>query len=336
MISSILYIGHLDKLSNSYRRFSTYKSLVTNIIGVDIDEYIYKSISVKFDHHLNFGIGSIHLNHKIKSLNAKDFDLVLVDNRQFLFPATIKKIKRDNPTIKIAAVLTDDFNGRYKRGWRLLKKTASLYDIHFVQRIQNFEELLKWGANRVEICYRSYDPNFHRKKPNITKNINFDAGFIGSYEEQREESIKYLIENGIKVQVIGDGWDKGKHFDLIKPFYGGASVYGELYVDSINSMQIALHFLRVGNRDEQDSRTFEIPACGTPMIAEHSSVHATLFNENEVLYFNTNEELLDKVRYYMENPQIAAEYAERAVKRCVESGYDHRNTLAAVLKKIEE
>ncbi|MFM7683607.1 MAG: glycosyltransferase, partial [Bacteroidota bacterium] len=91
-----------------------------------------------------------------------------------------------------------------------------------------------------------------------------------------------------------------------------------------------------GNRDEQDSRTFEIPACGTPMIAEYSSVHASLFNENEVLYFNPNEELLNKVRYFMENPAIAAQFAERAAKRCVESGYDHKNTLAAVLKKIEE
>lgn len=336
MISSILYIGHLDKLSNSYRRFSTYKSLVKNVVGIDIDEYIYKSISVKFDHHLNFGIGTIHLNNEINSLNAMDFDLVLVDNRQFLFPKTLKRIKSNNPAIKIVAILTDDFNGRYKRGWRLLKKTANLYDIHFVQRTQNIEELYKWGANRVEICYRSYDPNFHRKKLKISKNKDFDAGFIGSYEEQREESIAFLIANGIKVQVIGDGWVKGKYFDVIKPYYGGPSVYGELYVDCINSMQIALHFLRVGNRDEQDSRTFEIPACGTPMIAEYSSVHASLFEEDEVLFFRNNEELLQKVRYFMENPQIAAEYAEKAAKRCIDSGYDHKKTLAAVLKKIEE
>ena len=336
MINSLFYLGSLNKNSNSYRRFQTYKQLVSQVEGLDMESFIYESITKRFDHHFNFGLGTLKLNAATKAIDFSKFELLLIDNRPFLFKTTLKYIRKKYPHLKIALVLTDDPNGQYKSGWRLLKKTASLIDIHFVQRQQNVQELLSWGANIVEMCYRSYDPSFHRKKPTVKKNKNYDAGFIGSYEIQREESIKYLIENGIKVQVIGDGWDKGKHFDLIKPFYGGASVYGELYVDSINSMQIALHFLRVGNRDEQDSRTFEIPACGTPMIAEHSSVHASLFNENEVLYFNTNEELLNKVRYFMENPQIAAEYAERAAKRCVDSGYDHKNTLASVLKKIKE
>jgi hypothetical protein len=278
----------------------------------------------------------LKLNAATKEIDFSKFDLLLIDNRPFLFKSTLNYIRKKHPNLMIALVLTDDPNGRYKSGWRLLKKTVSLIDIHFVQRKQNVQELLNWGAKRVEICYRSYDPDFHRKKLDVKKNQNYDAGFIGSYEVQREESIKFLIENGIKVQVIGDGWDKGKYFDLIKPYYCGRSVYGEEYVDSINSMQIALHFLRVGNRDEQDSRTFEIPACGTPMVAEHSSVHASIFNDNEVLYFHNNEELLDKVRYFMENPQIAAEYAGRAAIRCSVSGYDHKNTLVAVLKKIKE
>ncbi len=301
-----------------------------------MEPFIYESITKRFDHHLNFGLGTLKLNAAAKSIDFSKFDVLLIDNRPFLFKSTLNYIRDKYPNLKIALVLTDDPNGQYKSGWRLLKKTASLIDIHFVQRKQNIQELRSWGANKVEMCYRSYDPNFHRIKQTVKKNKNFDAGFIGSYEEQREESIKYLIENGIKVQVIGDGWDKGKYFDLIKPYYGGSSVYGELYVDCVNSMQIALHFLRVGNRDEQDSRTFEIPACGTPMIADYSPVHASLFNENEVLYFNTNEELLNHVRYFMENPQIAAEYAERAAKRCVESGYDHENTLKEVIKNIRE
>ena len=57
-----------------------------------------------------------------------------------------------------------------------------------------------------------------------------------SYEEQREESIKFLIENGINVNVTGDGWDKGKYFEIIKDYYAGPSVYGEAYVDKINAM----------------------------------------------------------------------------------------------------
>ncbi len=336
MINSLFYIGSLSKISNSYRRFQTFKQLVSNVDGLDIESYIYNSITKRFDHHFNFGLGTLKLNSATKAIDFSKFDLLLIDNRPFLFKSTLKFIRKKYPHLRIALVLTDDPNGKYKSGWRLLKKTASLIDIHFVQRQQNVQELLSWSANKVEMCYRSYDPTFHRKKPTIKKNSNYDVGFIGSYEEQREESIAFLIANGIIVQVIGDGWDKGKCFDVIKPFYSGPSVYGELYVDCINSMPIALHFIRVANRDEQDSRTFEIPACGTPMIAEYTSVHASLFNDDEVLFFRNNEQLLQKVRYFMENPHIAAEYAEKAAKRCIDSGYDHKNTLAAVLKKIEE
>jgi hypothetical protein len=337
VINNILYIGSLNPNSNSFRRFETYKQLVEKVDGIDIDPFIYKSITKKFDHHLNFGIGTIHLNAIVKNKDFSNYDALIMDNRPFLFSQTLKTIKERNPTLKIALVLTDDPNGKYKSGWRLLKKSSRNIDVHFVQRMQNIEELLAWGAKRVEICFRSFDPAFHRIKSQVQKNTKYDAGFIGSYEENREESIKYLIENGIKVQVTGDGWENGKYFNTIMPFYAGKSVYGEAYVDCINQMKIALHFLRHGNRDEQDSRTFEIPACGTPMIAEYSKVHESLFKENhEVLFFKNNEELLEKVKFLIDNPHIASQYAENAKVRCIVDGYDHNSTLKKVLKKIEK
>jgi spore maturation protein CgeB len=337
VINSILYIGSLNPFSNSFRRFETYKQLVEKVDGIDIDSFIYSSITKKFDHHLNFGIGTIRLNAFVKNKDFSKYDALIIDNRPFLFRQTLKAIKQQNPSLKIALVLTDDPNGKYKSGWRLLKKTARDIDVHFVQREQNIEELLVWGAKRVKTCFRSFDPTFHRMKSEVQKNTTYDVGFIGSYEENREESIKYLIENGIKVQVTGDGWENGKYFNTIMPFYTGKSLYGEAYVDCINQMKIALHFLRHGNRDEQDSRTFEIPACGTPMIAEYSNVHNSLFKDHhEVLFFKSKQELLEKVLFLMDNPEIASRYAENAKVRCIVDGYDHHNTLKKVLKTIEE
>jgi spore maturation protein CgeB len=69
-------------------------------------------------------------------------------------------------------------------------------------------------------------------------------------------------------------------------------VYEEEYIKTINGMEIALHFLRHGNRDEQDSRTFEIPACKVFMIAESSELHLQLFKENEeAVFFSSKKEL---------------------------------------------
>jgi spore maturation protein CgeB len=334
--SRILFIGSLNDNSNSYLRYRALCQLSLDVFGLDIDKFIYNSITKKVDHHFNFGIGTLKLNWKVAQYDFTKCDLVLIDNRPFLFSIIYLKMKLKNPNLKIAILLTDDPGGSYKSGWRLLKSTAMHIDRHFVQRSVNIQELYSWGANSVNICYRSFDPLLHRKKVEISKTEIFDIGFIGTYESSRAESIKFLIDNGIKVQIIGDGWENSIFFDQLKQFYMGPSVYGEEYVDYINSMKIALHFLRKGNRDEQDSRTFEIPACGTPMIAEYSDVHGRLFREDlEVLFFKNNEELLEKVRFFIERPEVAAEFAIRAQHRCIVDGYDHKSRLKYVLTTLE-
>jgi spore maturation protein CgeB len=100
-------------------------------------------------------------------------------------------------------------------------------------------------------------------------------------------------------------------------------------------MEIALHFLRHGNRDEQDSRTFEIPACKIFMIAEKSLLHLQLFKENEeAVFFETKEELLEKVKFYRDNNEERERIAKNGYTRCISSGYDHRTRMEKVVQKI--
>jgi spore maturation protein CgeB len=123
---------------------------------------------------------------------------------------------------------------------------------------------------------------------------------------------------------------------MIEPFYQGESTYGESYIKTINGMDIALHFLRHGNRDEQDSRTFEIPACGVFMLAEKSDTHLSLFEDgNEAVFFNTKEQLLEKVKYFLEHEDERKAIARAGLARCLQSGYSHERRLSQVLHTIE-
>ena len=54
-------------------------------------------------------------------------------------------------------ILGDDPFGKFHYAWRVIYKTFKYYDCHFVQREENISELKKWGANRVETCFRSFD-----------------------------------------------------------------------------------------------------------------------------------------------------------------------------------
>lgn len=331
----LFYVGHLEERSNSYKRFRVYKSIVDVVGHIDIDEVIYNSITSKFDHYFNFGIGTFRLNWILNNLELKELDVLLVDNRPFLFRFTLKNLKKRYPNIKIVSVLTDDPFGLYNKGWRLLRDTANLYDVHFVQRSVNVKEIYNYGSPRVEICYRSFDSNFHCVMPNVVKNNKYHTEFIGSYEKDRCDSIIFLIENGIKVGVTGDGWESSELFSRFPQFYMGSAVYGDAYVDKINSINIALHFLRHANRDEQDSRTFELPACGAAVIAEYSDLHGNLFEENkEILFFRNNIELLERVRFLIGRPDLVSAIGLAGQARCYSSGYDHQSRVISILDKI--
>ena len=333
----IIYVGSLDVRGNSFRRFTTLGLLGHQTQGINIEDYFDLKFLHRLQYHLNVGPGIISINKKVlKLVKTWSADVLFVDNKSYVTASTLKKIRSLSPSIKIINLITDD-PITHKMAWRLSLNSAKYYDILFVQRAVNIQELKNYGAKRVELCYRSFDCNYHRKIDLLNHDkIKYknQIGFIGNYEKEREDYIAHLIKNGLHVTVVGGGWEKGAHWDVIKPYYGGPPLFGDEYVKFINGLDIALHFLRHENRDEQDSRTFEIPACGTFMIAEFSEVHKDLFSENkEAIFFSSKDELLTKILYYIGNPEERQKIAEGGYHRCLTSGYDHHARLQYVLKK---
>lgn len=333
---TVLYIGSLETGSNSYRRFQALSKIVKRVDSVDTEKLIMNSFYRVLHYHLNRGPGIVRLNRKVRlAVAASTYDIIWVDNKTYLTPATLRFIKDQMPAAKIINVLTDDPFGKYGKHWKLLKRTIKLFDCFFVQRKVNINEFLHAGAKRVETCYRSFDPCYNRPlefSGEDKKYYEVAVGFTGTYENVRAGYIAYLIKNGINVTVTGNGWPGGEFWDTIRPFYKGPSIYGDAYIKSICGMHIALHFLRHANRDEQDSRTFEIPACRAFMIAERSDLHLELFSENkEAVYFSTKEELFQKVQYYLSHPLEANAIAEAGYQRCIRSGYTHEDRLLNII-----
>lgn len=334
-----MYIGSLAGWCNSLRRYKALTAICRDTHAINTDPYLLPKLISGFQHHFNFGPGLFFLNQKIrKAFSNKNYDIVLVDNKPYLSKKTLHFLRTKNPLLKIANILTDDPFGRFSKSWPLLKRTIPFYDIFFVQRKINIEELKSKGAKRVELCYRSFDPLYNR--PVILNETDFDkyhtpVGFVGTYENIRASYVAHLIQNNIPVSVTGNDWPNGEYWDIIKPFYRGPSVYDEEYIKTINGMDIALHFLRHSNRDEQDSRTFEIPSCKIFMLAEHSELHLQLFKENEeAVFFKSKEELLDKVKYYLAAKEVRERVALNGYQRCLNSGYDHQSRIKNVLQTL--
>lgn len=112
---------------------------------------------------------------------------------------------------------------------------------------------------------------------------------------------------------------------------------GDDYAMAICSFDINLVFLRKINRDLQTTRSVEIPACGAFMLAERTDEHLRLFKENEeAIYFSSNEELSEQVRYFLKHEEVRMRISQAARKRCLIGGYSYRERITKMFQKIEE
>jgi hypothetical protein len=322
-------------------RMNALKSLGHNISGIDTSGYENRFINIldRINFRLSYKFDLISLNNRIlKEFSHNNFDIVWIDKGKRVFPGTLKKIKIINPLVKIVHINPDDPFGKFNRGWKTFIKAIPYYDIHFVAREVNVPEYMSVGAKKVYVYDRSFDPEIH-KPIELTDEEKLKygckVGFIGSWAKDREKSIAYLIENGIEVAVWGNGWQKGKYWNLIKKYWRGPGLNGIEYAKAINGMEIALHFLRKENRDEQDSRTFEIPACGTFMLAERTKKHEEFFEDGkEAVFFDDDEDLLKKVKYSIHNPEKRTSIASAGRQRSLLSGYSHKERLKIMLDKV--
>lgn len=265
-------------------------------------------------------------------------NILWIEKGNSIFPQTIKRVKRIVPDCQIVSHSEDDMFAFHNRSW-YYTWGLRFYDVVFTTKKYNSRlgELSALGAKRVVYIDQAYDRYLH-KPVHISEEdkIRFGStvGFIGSYEKERAESLLYLSENGIKVRVWGNRWNRiyKLHPNLILE---RRPLYGEDYVKGICSTMINLCFLRKKNRDLHTSRTFEIPACRAFMIAERTEDHLRLFKEaHEAVYFDSNEELLRKVRYYLKHEKERESVACLGWKRCISSGYSFQERMEIMLKQI--
>jgi len=335
----ILYVGAISPGQTCYERMKAMQDLGHTAEGINTWGRLsfWQQVIAKLAQITGFSPDLLGVNRAIKEqIQSRPFDLLWVDKGTVVRLNTLRWAKQRQPDCQLVHLNPDDPFGHFRKGWKVFLKAIPCYDVHFVARTPNIEEYKSLGGRNILVYDRSYSKTLHLpiELANEEKaKYNVPVGFIGSYARERARMIAYLIQNGIPVAVYGDGWAHREYWDVIRPHYRGASRYGEGYVKIINGMGIALHFLRHENRDEQDSRTFEIPACGAFMLAERSRKHEKFFRENEeAVFFDTAEELLKKVRYYLARPDEARQIAASGRNRCIESGYDHHSRMERLLE----
>lgn len=259
-------------------------------------------------------------------------DLLWVEKGLALEPGTLRALRARWPRACFVNYSPDDqFNPRNQsRQWLA---GLSLYDLHVTTKSFNVAELREAGARDVCHVAKGYSPEVHRPHevtPALRARLGGDVGFVGWPEAARERSMRFLARNGVPVRVWGP-WPRRKSGPNLR--VEGRPLWADEYARALSATRINLGFLRRVNRDRHTTRSVEIPACGGFLLAERTDEHLELFREGvEAEFFASDDELLEKVRWYLAHEEARARIAANGLRRCRESGYDYDHQLRVVLE----
>lgn len=339
--SRVLVIGQLWPGSTSEHRRKTLQELGFSTIGFDISPYTGHAnrILSSVAHRLNIGPPVRHLNRDLLEFIAaagQTFDYVWVDKGKWLYPETLLELRHITGA-KIVhytpdAQLVDNKSRQFKAG-------IPLYDVMFTTKPFEVELYRKLGARHIFLVHQSYDGSrLYPRKLDVSEQNAFgaDVSFIGHCQPHYAACLKTARASGGRVRVWGPGWRRySRMHKWAREIFSGDGVWEEDYAKALNGAAIGLCLLSKKIPETTTTRTFEIPGCGVFMLAERTEHHLALFREGvEAEFFGNHEELVEKIGYYLHNPQQREKIAAAGHERCLKSGYDNLSRMRQIVELI--
>lgn len=336
----VLIVTNTDanKINHIVDAFEANEQLIVRVVHQRLKQTTYEfSIFNKIFNKLKLPVDSEQFNSRIlDECSSFEPDLVFIIKGNIVKPGTLKKIKTLLPNVSLVSWTLDDMYAWHNRSlyysWGL-----KYYDHVFTTKSYNVSELKTLGAQNIHFIYQAYSSKYHIPCSKCdSSDYKFDVLFIGHAEKERVESLNFLANNGIHIEIFGGGWDKVDKSKIHTNLKIHAhDLVGKDYAEAISCSKISLCFLRKINRDLHTSRSVEIPACRGFMIGERTNEHLSLFKENEeAVYFKSNEELFEKVQYYLQHEDERKIIAEKGYKRCFFDKYSYEDMVERILHAV--
>ena len=228
--------------------------------------------------------------------------------------------------------LTDNpWNPSHKAQWFI--EGLPLYDDIFSVRRSNLKDLQQLACRRVAYLPFAYEPELHHPDPPKTPaehtQFDCDISFIGCADRDRVPYITALISSGFRIGLYGAYWERYLVTKTHVKGYADPKTFRKVTSGS----KVALCLVRRANRDGNSMRTFEIPAIGACMLTEDTEEHREIFGEEgkAVVYFQTIDEMIEKLRWLLNHPDERTRLAEAAHYLMTQSRHTYKDRLISML-----
>lgn len=267
-------------------------------------------------------------------------DVIFIYRGTHIFASTLDKLKKTLKTKIIVYNNDDPFSEKQSSYyWRHFIQSLKFSDLALAYRHHNMKDFTQNGAVKVGLLRSWFIPekDFPVAKDLIEEQFIHDVVFVGHYENDgRNKLFEYLLDNGIRLKIYGPEWNKHiSQFTKLQSLLPTHSLNGLDYNKVISGSKITICILSKLNRDTYTRRCFEIPAIQGFMLAEYTEDLASLFSEdNQVAFFRNKEELLSKIKFFLENESKRQIIAENGFKAVYAGKHDNTSRAQEVIEHI--
>jgi hypothetical protein len=227
--------------------------------------------------------------------------------------------------------LTDDpWNPAHRAPWFL--QALPLYDQVFSPRLANMDDLRRLGCREVSYVPFAYAPAIHfpeSSPPDDAARFAADVVFVGGADRDRVPVMAAVAGTGLRLDLWGGYWQR--HAET-RPYARGHADPRTVR-HAIAGGKVALCLVRRANRDGHAMRSYEVPAMGACMLLEDTPEHRAIFGEDgaAVVYFDSTDGLLDRVRWLLAHEPERRRLAEAAHRLIVDGHNTYADRLTAML-----
>lgn len=336
---SILYIGELWEGGTCLERMRILQGMGHRIIPFDITPWLNGGFRLfrSFAHRTNIGPPVWGLNEALVSFTyeAPPVTHVWVDRGRWIYPEVLRQLK-----VRTGAKLvhyTPDPQLRHHKS-RHFDACIPLYDMLVTTKPFEMELYRAAGAQEVMLVLQGYDDRFAPVEPaaEIQTELGSDVCFIGHCESHYADRLRAASRMAGLLRIWGPGWRRYTHFHpWARSYVVADGIWGKRYPLALACSKIALGMLSKRIPETTTTRTFEIPAMGVFMLAERTDDHLSLFKEGiEAEFFSSDEEMQDKIRYYLSHDKSREKIAAAGRKRAVLGRYNSQDQLVKVLDRV--
>lgn len=258
-------------------------------------------------------------------------EMVLVSGGAPVALSTLQELKEQTGAVLVNYATDNPFNRLTCPRW--VAAGIPLYDLYACTKRAIMDNVQAAGCRHVAFVPFGYEPSLHfpDKFASSEESGKFscDVVFVGGADRNRYRYFEAMVRAlpDLRPHLYGGYWDRSPTLAR----YARGFALGRDYRLALRGAKIALCLLRRPNRDTHTMRTFEIPACGAFMLAERAAEQQEFFREGEeVGYFSSGEEAVEKVRYYLNHDSERRRMAEAAYHKVTRGNHTYGHRLRQV------